>query len=474
MGHKIRLCWALLVLVSSCAASANDGTALLQIKAGHSALLANRPREAMRHFTVALATPPPTTDARIAALVGLGRAQLWLGEFRAAARTFRQASAEARTIEERCTADGGTAAALNALERHDEAYDLLAPAADCSVSATEQMLRARIGLGMLSECRRRPKAAGCVLEQGPAGGRVARLKDAIDFLNTNRIAGLAAYSADSAGEATATYGTIAWLPGIRSGAHFDDWRVAATSSQVSDNQSTMRLYEVSGGGAAKEGYWQRGDVALGAGASGGWQFLEGHIEWLAKINGIINVNASAAQKPVLTTAALIRHVLYDDYSASVEARVSDHWRLEPAFFDQQFTDGNRRIGASARLVASPFDVGESGFALGGWLYVRGYRNAAPFRESYFSPARYREAQVGLIGVRRLGNAWRLRITLSGGEQSVDGEVNPAGSVALSASGSLPGNGRLDLGVGFDSYDMLLTGRSGYWSRYAHVSLIYPL
>lgn len=69
--------------------------------------------------------------------------------------------------------------------------------------------------------------------------------------------------------------------------------------------------------------------------------------------------------------------------------------------------------------------------------------------------------------------WHMRFTAGIGPETVNGSSAWTWSWALSLTGCLPGNGRLELHVGRDSFASLAGGGSGYWSDIALLSVSWP-
>jgi hypothetical protein len=142
------------------------------------------------------------------------------------------------------------------------------------------------------------------------------------------------------------------------------------------------------------------------------------------------------------------------------------------YFHQVFSDGNQRDGGHLKVVLTPFDMPDSS-ALGAELDARAYRSTQPSGGVYFNPAQYRQAQLSLIGVHTFSPDWRMRLTAGAGPETIDGSSALTWSYALSLTGRLPGNGRLELHVGRDSFASLAGGGSGYWSNAAWLTVSWP-
>ena len=76
-------------------------------------------------------------------------------------------------------------------------------------------------------------------------------------------------------------------------------------------------------------------------------------------------------------------------------------------------------------------------------------------------------------VHQFGPNWRTRLTAGLGPESVDGSSARTWSCALSLIGRLPGNGRLEIHAGRDSFASLAGGGAGYWATGASLTVSWP-
>lgn len=456
-------------LVSVASAAAPEAAA--HIKAGRASLEAGKPTVARAEFRAAVAAAAADEDC-LAALVGLGRAEQWLGHYRTALEAFRQARHFAVSDADRHLVDTGAARALNALDYHQEAYALVAPFAAGDPAASLELARAAIGLGRTDEVLP-------LMARGPAadpstrtGVDLLRAQSQIEFELAPRVEGGYSFMHDSDDMTVRTYGLTALLPGTPGGAAFNSWRAYAATSDISGFGQTDQLTEAAVGDRLRIGSLQHLDAQAGAGSVSGRTFAEAAIEWGDQLTDTASVFASGDRVPVITPMALASRVLFSTLSLGASARIADHWIVVPIYYHQLFSDGNQRDGARLKIVLTPFDMPDSS-ALGAELDARVYHSTEPSTGIYFNPAQYRQAQLGVIGVHTFSPDWRIRITVGMGPETVDGSSALTWSSALLVTGRLPGNGRLELRVGRDSFASLAGGGSGYWSNGASLTVAWP-
>lgn len=223
------------------------------IWAGRKALEAGEPREAQRRFSSALTYREASKDDRFAALVGLGKADLWLGQYRAAETAFRGARAMVSNATDRCVADTGLARALNSLERYGSAYALMIPCASGSLKATVELLRAGIALGLVDKTEQYVAASPTTAPASHLGAEFGRLTSDVTLQLSNRGEGDLLYSHDSDGLSVQTYRLGTWLPGGTGGTYFDVWHASASTSSVEDTQRHEQVNEIGAGSATRIG-----------------------------------------------------------------------------------------------------------------------------------------------------------------------------------------------------------------------------
>lgn len=461
---------ALLVLSPLQAQNADAGSL---IRDGRSALEAGRPVQARQLFSEALAQSADKPANAYAAAIGLGRAELWLGDYRAGEQAFRRASRLAANPAEHRLAATGLAQALNAQDYPRQAWSLVAPLAADDPQATLELMRAARSTGR--QIRTLPALTAT---QAPGGsGYLATqfqlLADDMRYATSPQLEGDFGYSHDNEGLDTWSVGG-AWLSSASThGSTSQRWGVALDTTSVNDGQRTRHLQQ-----AAWLGKWQAGDshsidVRLGAGRSSGWQYLQGDAHWTFQPNDSFALSASAERAPLLTDTAIERRITYDTYSAGTRLRAAGHVYVLPTVYRQSFSDGNRRNGGSLRLLLSPWDITGTPTALGAQISARAFRSSQPGGGVYFNPRSYRSAQVGLIGVYSLSPLWKLRATADTGRQTIDGRGADIYTIDLSLEGRLPHNGRLQLHAGRSSAASVNNGGAGYWNNTMSVSVSYP-
>ena len=165
---KRQIIVALLLALAAPACRADD-TAAADIRAGRAALVAGQPQSARAHFAAALAQAGADRAARFVALVGLGRAQLWLGNYADARDSFAAAVPLAQIAADREAAATGLAQADNALDYPRRAYSQVAGFARGRLEPTLEVLKAQRALGQQDESLPYLAALDAVPAQGRLG-----------------------------------------------------------------------------------------------------------------------------------------------------------------------------------------------------------------------------------------------------------------------------------------------------------------
>ncbi len=465
--------WLLLGLWLAAAAWGADSDGTAHIRAGRAALEASNPGLARAEFQAAVSAAQVDED-RLAALIGLGRAELWLGHYRAALEAFDQARRFAVSTADRQVVDTGAARALNALDYHQRAYALVAPYAPGDAATSLELVRAATALGRADEAQRFMSAIPAPDPATRIGIDLLRAQSQVDFELAPRLQGGFSFMHDSDGLVINTYSLTTLLPGTPGGATFNTWRLFAATSDVSGSGQSDHLTEAAVGDRLRIGSLQHLDIQAGAGSVSGRSFFEGSIQWDDQLSDVASVFASADRVPIVTPTALASEILYSTFSLGGSVRAADHWMLVPVYYHQAFSDGNQRDGARFKVVLAPFEIPDSGSALGAQLEARAYRSTQPSAGTYFNPARYDQVQVGLIGIHQFNPDWRMRFTAGVGPETIDGSSAQTFSWALSLTGRLPGNGRLELQVGRDSFASLQGGGSGYRSNEGSLTVGWPI
>ena len=472
MGNQVALSCPLWALALVAIAHAQGVPSAEDIRAGRRALEAAHPQEARARFAAALSDAQARED-RFAALMGLGRADLWLGHYRLAVTEFRGAREAASSDSDRHAAETGLARALNSIEHYKEAYALVAPFATGDLAATVELLRAANGSGRFDEAAPYIAASPDASDATRLGKEFLRQKDDVSLQLSNRVDAELLDSEDSDGLNVRTYSLGAWLPGAASAQLFETWHVKLASTSVEASGMRDQLTEIDVGGAARIGEAQHLSALIGADSLNGWDFAEGSLAWEAQLSDHAAVDASIERDPILTPLALTDKLLFDTYTLGASARLSDHWSIVPVYFHQEFSDGNRRDGGHLKIVLSPYDIPNTTSALGAQIDLRGYSSSAPSTGLYFNPAHYLLVRAGVIAAQQISVNWRLRLVAGVGSETIDGISTSSYAWDLSLQGRLPANGRLVVHLGRDSFASMAGGGAGYWNNAATLAVVYP-
>ncbi|WP_049623544.1 hypothetical protein [Frateuria defendens] len=445
-----------------------------EIRAGRAALVDAHPREARERFAAALAQPGLPRAERYAAALGLGRAALWLGDYAAAAGAFQLAREQAEDEAARQAATTGLAQALNAQDYPRQAYALVAPYAKGEARPTLELLRAAQAVGWQDKSPGYLAAATPPAEQGYLGTQYRLSTDDMRYALAPRVDAGTDFSHDSENLDTWRVGAAFLGAPIARDGLVQRWGASADTTHVDDDGRSRRVNDAALLAQLRAGDSHYFDLALGAGRSGSWTFLQGYARWTLQPNDRFSVSAAAERAPILSAPAIDHRLAYDTYSVSTSLRPATHLYVLPTYYRQTFSDGNRRDGGTLRVVLSPYDIPDTRAALGAELSGRIYHSDQPSRGVYFNPANYRSAQVGLIGVYSLTPAWRLHAVASTGRQVINGTGARIYTLGLTLDGRLPHNGRLQLRLGRSSVAGINQGGSGYWNNTVGLSISYPL
>jgi hypothetical protein len=441
-----------------------------EIRAGRKALEDSKPDEARDHFSAALSYA--AGNDRFVALIGLGRAELWLEDYSSAAQSFRDAQNLAAGPADRQAADVGLARALNALGYNRQAYALAAPYAHGDIEPAIEMLRSSQALGWDDLTTTLPKPAAS--PEDHLGNEYLRLQSETDYRLSNRVDGGFSYSHDSDDLTVFGFELGAWFPGAKGGSYFSNWRVAARTFTVEDNNTSDQLSYFGAGTHTRIGDDNQIDLRAGADTVRGWTFFEGNLDWEYSFSDRIGADASVDRAPILTTTALAARLLVTTYSLGTNLRLTDHIYAIPSYYHQDFSDGNHRDGWVQRLVLSPYDLPGTSTALGAQLYAKEFHSSFPSAGVYFNPANYDLVKLDLNAVHRFSPDWLLRATAGGGFQTINGASAGSYDFEVSLVGRLPGNGRLEATLGRSSFASAAGGGSEYWVNTATISISYPL
>lgn len=443
------------------------------IRDGRSALQAGHPAQARPLFAQALAQSADAPANAYAAAVGLGRAAVWLGDYRTGASAFRQALALAANSSQRRVASTGLAQALNAQDYPRQAYALVAPIAADNPRATLELMRAAQATGRQQAALPALAATTTPAAGGYLGTQYRLLADDMHYATALQVAGNVSFSHDSEGLDTWDIGSS-----VLSAPHGDAmlnqrWGAAVDTLRVDDGQRSRQLQQASALSQWRIDGTQSLDVRLGIGKASGWQYLQGNANWSFQPNDSVGVTAAAERTPLLTDNAIQHRIVYDTFSLGTNLRPAAHWYVLPTAYRQNFSDGNRRDGGVLRVVFSPMDVTGTAGALGAQLSGRVFHSSQPGGGIYFNPRNYRSAQFGLIGVYSLSARWKLRATADRGRQTIDGSGASIYTADVSLEGRLPHNGRLQVRAARSSAASVTSGGAGYWNNTLSLSVSYP-
>lgn len=462
-----------LLLLLTTVAHAQTDSMVTAIRQARAALVASQPERARNLFAAALAHPNGDRADNTAAALGLGQADLWLGHYAEAAGAFRTARMQAVDDSARQAADTGLAQALNAQDYPAQAYALVAPFASGQPRATLELLRAAQSLGWQDKTPAYLQAVTPPTE-GYLGTQYPLLADDMQLALAPQLQGSFGFSHDSDKLSTYQVGAQALSAPITQDGLVQRWGVSVGSSWIDDPQSNHRVDDLALLGQVRIADSHYLDLDLGLARSGNWQTLQGDASWTWRASDSFGLTADAARAPVLTDTALAQRLASDTYSLGASLRPGAQWYVLPTYYHQDFSDGNQRDGGSLRLVFSPWDIPDTSGALGAELSSRAYRSTQPSTGTYFSPAHYNATQLGLIGVYSLDPRWKLRATVEGGRQNIDGSGAGIYTVDVSLEGRLPHNGRLQLHLVRSSAASDTNGGSGYWNDSLMLSINYPL
>lgn len=463
-----------LALGFATAAHAGGISVSSEIAAGRKALEDSHPELARQHFEAVVQDSAAAKDERFVALVGLGRADLWLEDYSQAADDFRQARGLAEVPADRQAADTGLARALDALEYYREGNALVTPFAQGKLEPTIEVLRSDLALGWEDKSVPYMQAAPAADPESHTGTEYAWLKAETDFRLSDRLGGEFAYSHDSDHLSVWGYGANAALPGAPGGAFFNTWTLSARQWLVDDGQRTDHVNSFLAGSTMRIGDAQHLDAGLGVITFRGRGYFQGSADWNAQFDDRYGVSASADRSPILTTTALADALFSSTYTVGANLRPLDHLYVLPGYVRQDFSDGNHRDSAVLKLLLSPYDVPETATAIGAQVYARVFTSSQPSHGVYFNPKDYNQERVDLIVVHKLSPDWQLRGIAGAGNQTIDGASSLSYDVRLSLMGRLPGNGRLEVAFERDSFASAAGGGSGYWSNAVTLSLTYPV
>ncbi len=461
-----------LLLMPVHAQSVSGGAA---IREGRSALEAGEPRQARTLFSAALADPDRDPADTYAAALGLGKSELWLGDYASAATAFALAGEHAVDQPARQLADTGLAQSLNAQDYPRAAYALVAPFAKGQLRPTLEVLRAMESLGWQDKSPAYLDALAPSVTGESAGVQYVRAQQDMGFAMAPQVEGSASTSRDSDGLEIYRVGSAFRFAPRSKGAVVQTWGMAANRTRVSAESRGWDMDSLSVTSRLRINDLHHVDLDIGAGRIDNWDFLQGASSWTRQSSDYFSVTAAAERAPILTDLAIGDRLIFNTYSLGAAVRPSAHWYVLPTYYRQTFSDGNARDGGTLRILINPYDLPETSAALGAELSTRVFHSTRPSRGVYFNPDKYRVTQLSLTGIYAVNPDWKLRANAGAGRQFIDGNGADVYSVGLSADGRLPSNGRLKIVLERSSAASGSSdGGPGYWSNSLMLSIRYPL
>jgi hypothetical protein len=471
----MKLYLALLSLLLATAVHAQTTAMATSIREGRAALEAGQPRQARVLFAAALAHPDGEREDTYAAAMGLGKSALWLGDYPAAETAFRMARERAGDAQARQAADTGLAQSFNAQDHPRAAYALVAPFAKGQLRPTLELLRAVQTLGWQDKSPAYLQAVSPPVTRGYIGTQYQLLQDDMRYALAPQLEGSFGYSHDSEGLSVYSFGSAFRFAPLGDAGLVQAWGMAADTTRVADARLARQVSSLSMTSQLRIDDIHYVSVDLGPGRVRGWQYLQGNVSWTVRSSDSFGFTAAAERTPILSDVAIDHRLIYNTYSLGVELRPSTRWYVLPTYYRQTFSDGNQRHGGTLRILLSPYDIPDTSAALGAELSTRIFHSSRPVRGVYFNPARYRTAQLNLVGAYTLDPDWKLRATAGAGRQVIDGAAANVYTVNLSLNGRLPHNGRLKFSLGRSSAaSNSSSGGTGYWDNTLMLSISYPL
>ncbi|MEO6171257.1 MAG: hypothetical protein ABIO84_10030 [Lysobacter sp.] len=426
-------------------------------------------------FTTALTDPDRDPADTYAASLGLGKAELWLGDYAAAASAFALAREHAVDQSARQAANTGLAQSLNAQDYPRAAYALVAPFAKGQLRPTLEVLRAMESLGWQDKSPAYLDALTLSVIRESGVSQVLRGQEDVAYAVAPQVEGSARASRDSDGLEIQQVGSAFRFAPRGKGAVVQTWGMAADRTRVSAESRSWNMDSLSVTSQLRVNDIHRIDLDIGAARIDAWDFAQGASSWTRQSSDHFSVTAAAERAPILTDLAIGDRLIFNTYSLGAAFRPYAHWYVLPTYYRQTFSDGNARDGGTLRILINPYDLPETPAAIGAELSTRVFHSTRPSRGVYFNPESYRVTQLSVSGIYALNPDWKLRANAGAGRQFIDGSGADVYSVGLSADGRLPSNGRLKLvferssAASGSSY-----GGPGYWSENVMLSIRYPL
>lgn len=148
-----------------------------------------------------------------------------------------------------------------------------------------------------------------------------------------------------------------------------------------------------------------------------WSPLLHNLLLVSKPNKTWRVELSSNRDVIETASAIAAQLSVQTYSASVDYVMNEHNMLVVGVYQQDISDGNKRIGGVLQYVYKP------AWFKHGWFKLRAKQRNADFNPSeYFSPQEFKQYHLLAGYETRLdqGNSLRVRAHIGLGRQYIDG------------------------------------------------------
>jgi tetratricopeptide (TPR) repeat protein len=449
------------------------------VRLGRQALVDDQPREAREHFKAALAALDGQSADRVAALSGLGYADLWLGYDREARDAYRQGLDLARTDEDRRAMRIGLARALISVGEPRRAHDLLQGDAGENRDAALQAAVAANDLGWNAAARR------ALAEAAPDGhyagqnwqNRLYGYTDQmVGYRQSPRVSAGVQYSDDSDHNVNRTYSAAAVFPaGGLGGDAFTPaaWEARYTHVQIREPGDSVDLDTITAGASARlDADW---DYALhaGVGTTNGWTFALADARLAYQPSDNWGIEVGFDRQPVLTARAVDNRILVNTFSVSGFAAITDIGTLSASYLYQDFSDGNHRSSVVLRATPRFYSLGFISASIGVQGYYRRYSSGDAPVDAYFNPRHYSAALGYVIYKQRFTPVWAIDLRAGFGGQSINGQSNAVKDFQGTLTGLVSPYFKLDLKAGYTQMASVYAAGAGYHNVYLEASLSVP-
>lgn len=157
--------------------------------------------------------------------------------------------------------------------------------------------------------------------------------------------------------------------------------------------------------------------------------LHGEATWNIRLNDRAGVELIANRDAIETKEALPEGIMANFFAASLDYAASDRWTLIGMPTYREFSDGNSQTGARGWVIYGL--APESGLSAN--FRARAYNSKQDGGDLYFSPLKYRRAEVG-IRLRRAIDDWRVFATANLGREYINSESGkPTFDLSITAS-----------------------------------------